>query len=410
MTSRQMKLRTIPEFIIVGLCTVAFAFTLLGICASVLGSVAGSTDFVEYWASGHQLIHRANPYDGDAILRLERSAGFPPGIPVLIMWNLPSALLLVLPLGLLGPRAGQLLWLLLLLACLIASVRMIWILHGRPKNRLDVLGYSFGPALSCLLAGQVSLFALLGLVLFLRLHRSRPLLAGVSLWLCMLKPHLFLPFGVVLVVWAIITRSYKVLIGVAVALGASTGTAFLLDPLVWAHYRQMVSMARMEATIPCLSRMLQWYVSPNTVCLPYLPAALGCVWALAYFRKHRDDWDWMEHGSPLMLVSVLVAPYAWFTDQAILIPALLHGAYLSRSPSPLAILALASAVVEVEALRGVPLLHSAFYLWTAPAWLAWYLCTRRPSYATGVYDPPALADASLIPTVKDRSFCKWPSP
>jgi Glycosyltransferase family 87 len=410
MTSRQMKLRAIPEFIVVGICTVAFVFTALGICASVLGSAAGSTDFVEYWASGHQLIHRANPYDGDAILRLERSAGFPSGIPVLIMWNLPSALLLVLPLGFLGPRAGQLLWLLLLLACLTASVRMIWILHGRPKNRLDVLGYSFGPALSCLLAGQVSLFALLGLVLFLRFHRSRPLLAGVSLWLCMLKPHLFLPFGVVLVVWAIITRSYKVLIGAAVALGASTGTAFLLDPFVWTHYRQMVSMARTEATIPCLSRMLQWYVSPNTVWLPYLPAALGCVWALAYFRKHRDDWDWMEHGSPLMLVSVLVAPYTWLTDQAILIPALLHGAYLTRSRSTLAILALASAVIEVEALRGVPLLHSIFYLWTAPAWLAWYLCARRPSHATDVYDPPALADASLIPTVKDRSFCKWPSP
>lgn len=399
MTARQRKLRAIPELIVVGLCTVAFVFTVLGICASVLGSAAGSTDFIEYWASGHQLLHRANPYDGDAILRLERSAGFPAGIPVLIMWNLPSALPLVLPLGLLTPKAGQLLWLLLLLVCLMASVRMIWILHGRPKNRLDVLGYSFAPALSCLLAGQVSLFALLGLVLFLRLHRSRPLLAGLSLWLCMLKPHLFLPFGVVLVVWAIRTRCDKVLLGVAVALGAGTAMVCLLDPLVWTHYRQMVSMARMEATIPCPSRMLQRYVSPNTAWLPYLPAALGCIWALAYLRKHRDDWDWMEHGSPLMLVSVLVAPYTWFTDQAILIPALLHGAYLSRSRSPLALLALASAVVEIEALRGVPLLHSAFYLWTAPAWLAWYLCVHRPSYATDRYDPPALADAARLPVV-----------
>ena len=50
---------------------------------------------------------------------------------------------------------------------------------------------------------------LLGLVLFLRLHRSSPFLAGVSLWLCLLKPHLFVPFGIVLIVWAIVTRSYS---------------------------------------------------------------------------------------------------------------------------------------------------------------------------------------------------------
>ncbi len=388
-TMQQKKLRVIAEFLVVGICTLAFALTTVGICASVLGSdAAGSRDFVEYWASGHQLAHRANPYDGNAILGLERSAGFPSGLPVLIMWNPPSALLLVLPLGFLGPTAGELLWSLLLLACLVASVRMVWIMHGCPKNKLHLLGLSFAPALACLLAGQVSLFVLLGLVLFLRLHRSRPFLAGVSLWLCMLKPHLFLPFGVVLLVWAIITRSYRLLLGTAVALGVSTGIAFLLDPLVWMHYRQMVSAARMEEVIPCLSIVLHRNLSPNTVWLPYLPAALGCVWSLAYFRRHRDDWDWMEHGSPLMLVSVLVAPYGWLMDQAILIPALLHAAYFTRSRSLVAVLALASAVIEIGTLQGIPLLHSAFYLWTAPAWLAWYLCATKPSYAMNVYDPP----------------------
>jgi hypothetical protein len=132
------------------------------------------------------------------------------------MWNPPSALLLV-PLGFLGPIAGELLWSLLLLACLIVWVRMVWIMHGCPMNQLHLLGYSFAPALACLLAGQVSFFVLLGLALFLRLHRSSPFLAGVSLWLCMLKPNMFLPFGVVLLVWAIITRSYRLLVGTAVA-------------------------------------------------------------------------------------------------------------------------------------------------------------------------------------------------
>lgn len=388
MSPELKKLRAIAEFLVVGVCTLAFALTTVGICASVLGrDAAGSRDFVEYWASGHQLVHHANPYDAGAILGLERSAGYPAGIPVLILWNPPSALLLVLPLGFIGPTVGDWVWSILLISSLVASVCMVWIMHGRPKNQLNLLGYSFAPALACLLAGQVSLFILLGLVLFLRLHRSRPFLAGVSLWLCLLKPHLFLPFGVVLLVWAIIIRSYRLLAGVAVALGVSTGIVFLLDPLIWVHYRQMVSAARIAEAIPCFSIMLRLKLSPNTISLQYLPAALGCVWALAYFRKHRDNWDWIEHGSPLMLVSVLVAPYTWLMDQAILIPALLHAVYLTRSRSLLAMLALASAIIEIGALQGKSLLHSAFYLWTAPAWLAWYLYAIRPSYHMNADNP-----------------------
>jgi uncharacterized membrane protein (DUF106 family) len=54
------------------------------------------------------------------------------------------------------------------------------------------------------------------------------------------------------------------------------------------------------------------------------------------------------------------------------IPALLHGAYLVRSRVLLAALALASLVMEIGLVSGVKL-PSPFYLWTAPAWLVWYL-------------------------------------
>ena len=120
------------------------------------------------------------------------------------------------PLGFINPRVAWLLWSMLMLACLAVSVYLLWILYGRPRNRRYLLGLSFGPALLCLLYGQTSLFSLLGLVLFLRLHRTRPFLAGISLWLCALKPHLFLPFGVVLLAWVLVSRSYKLLAGAAV--------------------------------------------------------------------------------------------------------------------------------------------------------------------------------------------------
>jgi hypothetical protein len=122
--------------------------------------------------------------------------------------------------------------------------------------------------------------------------------------------------------------------------------------------------------------------------LQYLPVVIGSVWALAYFQKHRRDWDWSSNGSLLVLVSVLVAPYTWPLDQAILIPALLQAAYLTRSRGMISLLALASALVEILPLRGVPFLHSSAYLWTTPAWLLWYLFATRSPRLQNASDPP----------------------
>ena len=368
------RLQAVGEFLVVGVCTLAFAFTGLNICTAPLErNTAGTRDFVEYWASGHQLREHENPYDGVAIFQRERSAGYPPHDPVLVMPNPPTALPLVFPLGFFGAQAGALLWDSLLLGCLVVSVRMIWRMHGSPRNPGILLGYSFGPALACLTVGQVGLFLLLGMVLFLRYYQSRPLMAGASLWLCALKPHLFLPFGVVLLVWILVSKAYKILLGSVGAMAFSAGIAWVLDPRAWTQYGQMMRAARIDRLpIPCLSNLLRRSVAPDALWLQYVPAALGCIWALDYFRRHRHEWNWSECSSTLLLVSVLVAPYTWFTDQAVLLPAVLHAVFVTRSRGLLAALALASAVIEIGPLRGLPVLQSPFYLWTAPAWLAWY--------------------------------------
>jgi hypothetical protein len=371
--------QTIAELLVVAICTLMLAITVLGFVVSLLRRDAvGTRDFVEYWASGSLLAHHANPYDSGAILRLERSVGF--NLPAQIMANPPWALPLVLPLGFLSPRAGYLLWMLSSLACLVASVRMIWAMNGRPTTQWNILGYTFAPALLCLLAGQVTLYVLFGLVLFLRWHRSRPFLAGISLWLCLLKPHLFLPFGVVLLAWIILNRSYKVLSGTALALGVSMAITLVLDPHVWVHYFQMMSMARLDqANVPCLSILLRQQIWPHTLWLQWLPAVLGSIWALAYFWRHRQQWDWLKEGSLLTLVSLLVPPYTWILDQAVLIPALLPGAYATQSRSLIALLALSSAAIEIGLFRPTSVLQSFFFVWTVPAWLAWYLLAVRGS-------------------------------
>jgi hypothetical protein len=363
----------IADLSIAGVTGLMLAFVAVFLCVVPLTDIAGGRDFVAFWATGQQLVHHVNPYDVAAMMQIERSAGLPAQDGAMLMRNLPWDLPLALPLGLISVRIGALLWSLALLVSLMVSVRFLWQMHGQPRNPLHWLGVSFAPALLCEMMGQTSLFALLGFVLFLRLHRARPLLAGASLWLCALKPHLFLPFGVVLLAWVLVTKSYKVLIGAAVALAASCAATSVIYPAAWGDYAQMMrTTGALTEHVPCLSVALRLWLSSRTIGLTYLPAALGCAWALGYFWTRRHKWNWMQHGPLLLLVSLVTAPYSWVYDDGLAIPALLQGAYLTRSRILLVILACASLLIGIELLCGVKI-ASSFYLWTAPVWLAWYL-------------------------------------
>jgi hypothetical protein len=358
-------------------CGLALAFTVLFLCVvPLLGKIAASRDFVVFWATGQQLIHHANPYDAAAMMKIEQTAGLNAGYGVLFMRNPPWALPLVLPLGLVGVRVGALLWSLAIVGCLVISVHLLWVMQGRPESRLHWLGFAFGPALICSMMGQTSLFALLGYVLFVYLHRTRPFLAGMSLWLCVLKPHLFLPFGVVLLAWIAISKSYKILAGVAVALAGSCVLAYFLDPAGWVEYARMMHRVGLEKEyVPCLIVVLRLWLSPKSIWLQYLAPALGCAWALGYFWPRRHAWDWNRYGGLLVLVSLLAAPYSWVYDGGLAIPALLEGAWGTRSRTLLVILAFASLLIEVELVCGVKV-TSALYLWTVPGWFVWYLLAR----------------------------------
>ena len=332
-------------------------------------------DFMVYWATGQELAHHVNPYDARSLLVLEHGLAVKPDEFATFMRNPPFALPLTYPLGFMSYQAASIVWSVLLMCALGASVYLVWVQHGKPKNRRHLIGYTFGPALVCLICGQVAILALLGLVLFLRWHRTRPFLAGMSLWLCILKPHLFVPFGLVLLLWIFFNRSYRLLAGTAFAVAASCGLTLLIDARAWPQYVEMVRTSGIDRDfILCPSFLLRYWISPRTVWISYVPVAIASVWAVRYYIQRRKSWDWIEHGSPLMLVSILTAPYSWLYDQALAIPAMLHGAFTTKSRALVVSLALLSSLIGI-ALFCNYWKSSAVYLWTlwaSPAWLAWY--------------------------------------
>jgi hypothetical protein len=341
------------------------------------GGMPSSCDFASYWATGQQLVHHANPYDPSVMGKLEHAAGFV-GKGSSYMRNPPWALPLTLPLGLFSAHAAVLPWSLAVLGVLALSMvtlRRPLRLSGAP---LQALGYCFPPALQCVLIGQTSLLLLLGLALFLRLHRTRPFLAGAGLWMCTLKPHLFLPFGVVLLAWILISRSYKIVAGAVAAGAASCLLTVWIDPAAFSQYLHWArSSGIANEPFPCLGVLFRNLIDPGAEWLVFVPCVAGCGWALWFFWSRRESWDWLEHGSLLMLVSLFVAPYCFVFDQCLAIPALLYAA--SRVSSPRLLTTLAGFYLLLEIQPWFHLGAKAFFysqLWQAPAWLAWYVLAR----------------------------------
>jgi hypothetical protein len=349
---------------------------------------AANRDFIAYWSAGHQLVHGLDPYDSASILRLEHSAGFLGDQPNLML-NPPIAFIAVAGLGFTTAPTGDVVWMTLLVASLMASVRVLWILNGRPDDRLHLVSYCFAPIVACLMAGQLGIFMLLGISLFLYLENMRPFLAGMCLLPCFLKPHLFLAFGLVLLLYCCHTRAWRILLGVSAAVGAACAAGAALDWKGWAQYLHMMKATAevQREFIPTISTLFRLLLDRNEAWLQFLPALASCCWALIFYWRRRQGWQWSQDGLLVLLVSLLCAPHAWFTDEAIVLPALLNSVLKAQSAGksliPLLVICVAALA---EVLFEVPPV-SAYFIWTMPAWLAWYL------YATHESRSPALVCA-----------------
>jgi hypothetical protein len=360
-----------------GIVAIGFLFLAAVVTIAFSKTNPGGKDFIEYWAVEQGLVHCARPYDDATILGIERAAGFKLQRPE-FWYSPPPALVLALPLGYLGAKMGLIAWTLFHFACLAASLWLLWRLHGRPDTLLVLFGFVFAPVVICLEAGQISIFFLLAVVLFLSFHESRPFLAGVALLPCILKPHFFLPFAVVLLLWIVARRAYAVLAGFLVALLASFCLVVSFDRHIFSEYRQMMAKEGMlNEYVATLSVSLRFLVDRHAVWLQFVPAALACVWAIWYFWTRRDRWRWMDQGLLVLLVSAMCAPYGWFFDESVLLPAVLTGVLRARATGrPLWPIALAAAAALIEVQQEVSVM-SPFYLWTTPVWAAWYV------YASG---------------------------
>jgi hypothetical protein len=229
---------------------------------------------------------------------------------------------------------------------------------------------------------------LLGVAGFVYFHGKNPFVAGLCVAACAMKPHLFLPFGAVLLAWTLIQRAWRLFLGAIAALAMSLAISLPFDPALWSDYFGFLRSSPIGTEfIPVIGSLLRRAINWNQMWIQFLPAVIGVVWGIWYFRRNRENWDWRTHGSLLLLVSLLVAPYSWFFDEIVVLPAILHGMYASahRQRAVIGFCAI-SCIALIEMLAGAPL-YSGEYMWTSTAWLCWYIFeTRRHTVVRGSED------------------------
>jgi hypothetical protein len=347
-------------------------------------------DSIAYWTAGRLLARHQNPYDAKKVLELERRQGYLADKP-LVLRTPPWSLFLFLPLGYLSPFGAWMLWIGISLGSLLVAMRLCWTIYAAgtiPRNVYSLIGYGFAPVPACLVAGQMGVVLLIGLVLFLWLERERPFLAGVALVLPFAKPHLLSLFWFALLFWLVVGRKRTVAVGFGIGLLAATSVALLFDPSIFQHYRVLVKEAAIGYEfIPALSGVLRLLFFRRVFWAQFIPTIIGLVWAARFVNRNRDHWDWRRHSPILLVVSVLTTPYAWLTDEVVLLPAMLQGlafVYVSRGNIKMTTRLLLFVFASLDGLLLLILrfkipFSTGIYFWSSLVWFLWYVFARRCS-------------------------------
>jgi hypothetical protein len=365
----------------------------------IRASVAGR-DSIEYWAAGKLLLQHQNPYSVQNVLALERSQGYVGERPLMLRTP-PWSVWMVLPVGPFSAYWAWVAWLAVLLVSLVVAIRISWRMYGdgpRPPTAFLLAGYLFAPVPACLVAGQLGLVLLLGIVLFLLLEEDRPFLAGAALLIPLAKPHIFSLLWPILAIWILTRKKWSLLGGFATAflLAISIGLAF--DPAIFRDYREMLRQEAIQHEfIPALSGMLRAIFFRRFFWVQFVPMGVGLLWSARYYWKNRQTWSWRGHGPAVLIVAVLTTPYAWMTDEVVLLPAILQSVlWVNRARLKLRSQFVILAFVCLDLLlllivRAQVRPATGIYFWSSLVWFSWYWYARGFSRSADKKEVPESA-------------------
>jgi hypothetical protein len=334
-------------------------------------------DFRPYWSSTYLLAHGQDFSDPTKMYAIEQTLTGWTESYVMYAWFAPTGDVILLPFTLFSFPLATYYWLLTNLLIVFASVLLIW---SHTKKRLWiplVASFGFSMTLVSFINGQVNTVVVLGLALFLYFKElRRDEMAGASLVLTTVKPHLVILALPLLLLDSLRRRQWRVLAGFAGALLLCMLILFVFDPAWPVRFWELVAsgMSTFRET-PTLSGLL----------LVVGEYRLGkWIWVFALFLatviwwQRGKEWDRRTLIDVSILIGITASPIGWSYDQVMLLFPLLrvlewmaNGALAQRDTIALAlVMVIVNAITIYERILGpgdvwyfwVPLVAIAIYL------------------------------------------------
>lgn len=279
-------------------------------------------DFVVFWPAAKAILdgNMVSLYIGDgmhdAMLHYR-----PEGALERLTWQYPPhAGLIFSPIGLLPFPVAYVTWFALSAAALAGSL-----IVAKVDHRAIMVLLLTSPVFLVLITGQIALFMTSLMLLAVFWAKSRPILAGLAAGLLTLKPQL----GIFLPLVFIAGGHWRAFASAAViSLTLWLGSAALLGIDVWIAFFErlgLVSDLVSEGVMP-YSKMLNVYAASNLALLPGVVAsgitvlaALAAACAVFWISRKTDDPRWRY--AVLATVTLLVTPYSWYYELALVLPA-----------------------------------------------------------------------------------------
>jgi len=282
-----------------------------------LPSGAGDMDLQAYWGSAYLFAHGQDFSNSNALGDVQRTLANRTRLDTQYAWFFPTGNVILLPLTFIPFTRAVYYWLILNVLAFFYSTILLW---EQADERIWIpliAVFSFALTLISLIFGQISSLEVLGLALFLMLSKSRkPYLAGASLVLTTVKPHLVILTLPILFLDMLRKKELKTLTGFLIALGFCFIVLFAFYPpwlqSFWTVFTSGMRTVRETPTINGILVLLGEYTIGKLIWLVVLLA--GMVWWL-----RGQNWDRRIFIDISVTVGLIVSPIGWSYDQVMLI-------------------------------------------------------------------------------------------
>lgn len=301
-------------------------------------NVYADRDFMTHWGGGKTVLEGQDPYEPEVWLGLKVEYGSTWMDNDQNPYPLWTAIAFA-PLALFSVTDASAIWLALSQVMLVVSLAAL--LHDYLDRRLSpvelgiIVGGAFisrGVTLT-FLTGQLSIFLLFVIVLFLLLFKSdHPFLAGMTLALLALKPNPFFLFVPLIGVWLISHRHWRVIAGGSMGGALLLGISWFVLPgwvSDWVGVRGKLVVTQKTPTVWGLGQELagaEWWPLAGLILTLLLAIGAGM---LILFKRDLMVSDVLVIA---LIVSLVTTPYMWAYEHALLtIPIVLLYARLQHA-------------------------------------------------------------------------------